>query len=66
MAEGKGWIEIRMVKCGKPNCSTCQGGQGHGPYKYLVWRDKAGVRRARYLGLVGQRLEPVRVEVAVE
>jgi hypothetical protein len=22
------------VKCGKPNCKTCQEGDGHGPYWY--------------------------------
>lgn len=37
-------------RCGRPNCSKCaDGGQGHGPYLYAVWREGARVRR-KYLG----------------
>jgi hypothetical protein len=46
-----GWIEVRHVRCGKPNC-RCRTGPGHGPYLYRVWRDERGRRRVRYLGPV--------------
>lgn len=25
---------LRYVRCGKPNCGSCRGGYGHGPYWY--------------------------------
>jgi predicted ATPase/DNA-binding SARP family transcriptional activator len=36
-------------RCGKPQCTTCRSGPGHGPYWYAVWREGSRVRR-RYLG----------------
>ncbi len=36
-------------KCGKPNCSTCRSGKGHGPYWYATWRD-GGSTRSFYVG----------------
>ena len=35
------------VRCGKPNCK-CAGGEGHGPYHYLLWRE-GRVQRRRYV-----------------
>lgn len=32
-----GWVEKRMVACGKPNC-RCSKGKLHGPYTYLAFR----------------------------
>ncbi|HEV3309988.1 MAG TPA: DUF6788 family protein [Chloroflexota bacterium] len=36
-------------RCGKPTCSTCRNGVGHGPYWYATWREGAKVRTA-YVG----------------
>lgn len=30
--------QLQYRKCGKPSCSTCRNGQGHGPYWYAYWR----------------------------
>lgn len=42
-------VRVEYRRCGKPTCSTCSSGQGHGPYRYAVWRDGSKVRR-KYLG----------------
>jgi hypothetical protein len=31
--------QLQFRKCGKPSCSTCRDGQGHGPYWYAYWRE---------------------------
>jgi DNA-binding SARP family transcriptional activator/tetratricopeptide (TPR) repeat protein len=36
-------------RCGKPNCRTCAGGPGHGPYWYAIWRED-GRLKSRYVG----------------
>lgn len=36
-------------RCGRPTCTSCSDGPGHGPYVYAVWRDGSKVRR-KYLG----------------
>ena len=38
-------------KCGKPSCSTCRQGQGHGPYWYAYWREGSRLRSG-YIGKV--------------
>ena len=38
-------------KCGKPSCSTCRTGQGHGPYWYAYWREGSRLRSG-YIGKV--------------
>ena len=35
------------MRCGKPTC-RCAGGQGHGPYWFLHWREGA-IQRRRYV-----------------
>lgn len=35
------------VRCGKSNC-RCTGGEGHGPYWFLHWRE-GGIQRRRYV-----------------
>lgn len=41
--------QLQYRKCGKPRCSTCQHGMGHGPYWYAYWRE--GTRlRSGYVG----------------
>ena len=35
------------VRCGKPAC-RCAGGEGHGPYWFLHWRE-GGVQRRKYV-----------------
>ena len=41
--------QLQYRKCGKPTCSTCKQGVGHGPYWYAYWRE--GVRlRSGYIG----------------
>lgn len=30
--------QLQFRKCGKPSCSTCKKGEGHGPYWYGYWR----------------------------
>ncbi len=49
--EAVGYLVARYVRCGKPNC-RCRSGPGHGPYWYLVWRERDGGRwrqRKRYV-----------------
>lgn len=36
-------------RCGDASCTTCREGNGHGPYRYAVWREGDRVRR-KYLG----------------
>ena len=41
--------QLQYRKCGKPNCSTCRNGRGHGPYWYGYWYE--GTRlRSSYIG----------------
>jgi hypothetical protein len=41
--------QLQFRKCGKPRCSTCRQGAGHGPYWYAYWRE--GTRlRSGYVG----------------
>jgi len=43
--------QFQYRKCGKPSCSTCRDGQGHGPYWYAYWRE--GTRlRSGYIGKI--------------
>jgi hypothetical protein len=43
--------QLQYRKCGKPSCSTCKNGVGHGPYWYAYWRE--GTRlRSGYIGKV--------------
>jgi len=49
---GGRYYEQRLVRCGKENCSRCNGGTkppGHGPYWYLVVTKGPRTRRI-YLG----------------
>lgn len=41
--------QLQYRKCGKPRCSTCQQGMGHGPYWYAYWREGARLRSG-YVG----------------
>ena len=41
----KGCIVVKMVRCGKKNCTRC----GHGPYRYNVVKVK-GKQVWHYLG----------------
>ncbi len=42
-------IEVRHVRCGKLNCSTCRDGPGHGPYVFHKYRS-GGQVRSDYIG----------------
>jgi hypothetical protein len=44
---GKGTLEVRYVKCGRPNCK-CAKGEMHGPYTY-VRTYRGGKRRRVYV-----------------
>lgn len=46
--ESGGTVVIRRVKCGS-DC-TCNDGNGHGPYKYVVSRDGNGGHNWEYKG----------------
>jgi hypothetical protein len=46
------------VRCGKPTCTSCRTGPGHGPYWYAYWRQGGQVHK-RYLG---KQLPPSGVE----
>ena len=37
------------VRCGKPTCTRCTTGPGHGPYHYAYWREQGQLHK-RYLG----------------
>ncbi len=41
--------QLQYRKCGKPTCSTCKVGPGHGPYWYAYWREGARLRSG-YVG----------------
>jgi hypothetical protein len=41
--------QLQYRKCGKPSCSTCRNGQGHGPYWYAYWREGSRLRSG-YIG----------------
>ncbi len=43
--------QLQYRKCGKPTCSTCKTGVGHGPYWYAYWRDGSRLRSG-YIGKV--------------
>ncbi len=43
--------QLQYRKCGKPTCSTCKSGVGHGPYWYAYWRDGARLRSG-YIGKI--------------
>jgi hypothetical protein len=43
--------QLQYRKCGKPSCSTCKVGQGHGPYWYAYWREGSRLRSG-YIGKV--------------
>jgi len=52
--------QLQYRKCGKPSCSTCKRGPGHGPYWYAYWREGTRLRS----GYVG-KVQPVGVSPAV-
>lgn len=41
-SEQKGTIYIRKNTCGDESCHCLNGGEKHGPYKYLAYRDDTG------------------------
>jgi hypothetical protein len=41
--------QLQYRKCGKPTCSTCKNGAGHGPYWYAYWREGSKLRSG-YIG----------------
>jgi hypothetical protein len=51
--------QLQYRKCGKPTCSTCKSGVGHGPYWYAYWRDGARLRSG-YIG----KIQPSAVSIA--
>ena len=51
--------QLQYRKCGKPTCSTCKSGVGHGPYWYAYWRDGAKLRSG-YIG----KVQPTAVSAA--
>jgi len=42
-----GYIEPRMIRCGKPNCK-CAKGELHGPYYVQRWRS-SGHKASKYI-----------------
>ena len=52
--------QFQFRKCGKPSCSTCKSGQGHGPYWYAYWREGSRLKS----GYVGKKKVGVGVESA--
>jgi hypothetical protein len=52
--------QFQYRKCGKPSCSTCRNGQGHGPYWYAYWREGSRLRSG-YIG----KMHPSTVSVAI-
>ncbi len=52
--------QLQFRKCGKPSCSTCKQGRGHGPYWYAYWREGNRLRS----GYIGKQ-QPVGASPAV-
>ncbi len=48
--------QLQYRKCGKPTCSTCRSGQGHGPYWYAYWREGSRLHSG-YVGKVHPNAE---------
>jgi hypothetical protein len=48
--------QFQYRKCGKPTCSTCRSGPGHGPYWYAYWREGSRLRSG-YIGKVHPSLK---------
>jgi hypothetical protein len=53
--------QLQYRKCGKPSCSTCRDGQGHGPYWYAYWREGSRLHSG-YIGMYGSRHAKERAE----
>ncbi|MGH8947108.1 MAG: hypothetical protein ACRDVL_13300 [Acidimicrobiia bacterium] len=50
LSEPRVSMRSQMVRCGKPQCTTCP----HGPYWYAYWTEN-GKRRSRYVGRLPER-----------
>ena len=48
--------QLQYRKCGKRTCSTCRGGQGHGPYWYAYWREGSHLKSG-YIGKASSEIE---------
>ncbi|HLL73581.1 MAG TPA: DUF6788 family protein [Pyrinomonadaceae bacterium] len=44
----RGSVCVQFVRCGKPNCRCASGASLHGPYHYLMYRER-GRQRKRYV-----------------
>lgn len=55
------WVELKLVRCGKPGCRKCP----HGPYAYMRWYE-GGKLRSRYLGRLDELLERPKAARAME
>lgn len=42
--------QLQQRRCGKPSCTTCKNGSGHGPYWYAFWRNDANRLCSGYIG----------------
>lgn len=49
-SEQRGTIFIRKNTCGDENCHCLNGGEKHGPYRYLAYRDGKGNVVTEYQG----------------
>ena len=51
--------QLQYRKCGKPSCSTCKRGAGHGPYWYAYWREGSRLRSGYVGKLPPAALSPI-------
>ena len=47
--ETGGWVYTKYIPCGKDRCD-CNGGTGHGPYRYRYYYGEDGNLTSEYLG----------------
>ena len=43
------YYQSERRKCGKRKCTTCNSGEGHGPYWYAYWVEQ-GMKKVAYIG----------------
>lgn len=45
----RGYLVLKLVRCGKSQCHCMRGGNLHGPYPHLQWHDENGKTKTKYI-----------------